>query len=122
MQWSGSSKRPHGTPQTPEAFRKRYNVDARVGHEVVSVYPASKNIRIRNVVTGETSTERYDKLIHSPGMEPIRPASLHAGAYDEIEATYHSMMTWIKENDLEPLGIAYESYSTAPTIARSSNY
>ena len=57
------------------------------------------------------------------GNEEIKPSSIpagkyvacvHAGAYDEIEATYHSMMAWIKENNLEPLGIAYESYFNGP--------
>lgn len=39
---------------------------------------------------------------------------LHVGAYDEIEATYKAMMAWIKDNGLEPLGVAYESYFNSP--------
>ncbi len=64
--------------QTPEAFRKRYRIDVRVGHEVVSIFTGSKTVLVRNVQTGETLSERYDKLILSPGAEPIRPVGFNS--------------------------------------------
>lgn len=60
------------TIQTPEGFRKRYNVDVRVGHEVVKIDTASKAISVKMLHTGAVYTETYDKLILSPGAEPIR--------------------------------------------------
>ncbi len=59
--------------QTPEAFRARFNVDVRVNNEVLSVDCAARTVCVKNHATGETYTERYDKLILSPGASPIRP-------------------------------------------------
>ena len=59
--------------QTPESLKARYNLDVRVLTEVVSIDRKNKIVFLRNVVSGETSTEHYDKLLLSPGAEPIRP-------------------------------------------------
>ncbi|MCL2348344.1 MAG: FAD-dependent oxidoreductase [Planctomycetaceae bacterium] len=59
--------------QTPGAFRKRYNVDVRVGHEAVNINRAEKTVTVKNLQSGEEYAEPYDKLILSPGAEPIRP-------------------------------------------------
>ncbi len=64
--------------QTPEAFRKRYNVDVRVGHEAVSINAAEKSVTVKNLQSGEEYIERYDKLILSPGAEPIRPVGFES--------------------------------------------
>ncbi len=61
------------TLQTPESFNARFNVDVRVFNEVVSINKEEKNVTVKNVQTGETYTESYDKLILSPGAEPIKP-------------------------------------------------
>jgi NADPH-dependent 2,4-dienoyl-CoA reductase/sulfur reductase-like enzyme/peroxiredoxin family protein/rhodanese-related sulfurtransferase/TusA-related sulfurtransferase len=59
--------------QTPEGLWKRYRIDVRVRHEVLSVDPQKKQIVVRNLTAGEDSVEPYDALILSPGAEPIRP-------------------------------------------------
>jgi NADPH-dependent 2,4-dienoyl-CoA reductase/sulfur reductase-like enzyme/peroxiredoxin family protein/rhodanese-related sulfurtransferase/TusA-related sulfurtransferase len=59
--------------QTPEAFSRRFNVDVRVLQEVVSISPEHKTISIRKLTTGEEYQESYDKLVLSPGAEPVRP-------------------------------------------------
>ena len=59
--------------QTPEAFNARFNVDVRVLNEVLSVDSAAKTVTVRNLATGETYVESYDKLILSPGASPIKP-------------------------------------------------
>lgn len=57
--------------QTPESFRSRFQVDVRTGHEAVSVNPREKRITVR---TAEgTYEESYDKLVLSPGAEPVVP-------------------------------------------------
>ncbi|MCL2588334.1 MAG: FAD-dependent oxidoreductase, partial [Oscillospiraceae bacterium] len=61
------------TLQTPESFNARFRVDVRVLSEVVAIDRAAKTVRVKNHQTGETYTEGYDKLILSPGAEPIRP-------------------------------------------------
>jgi NADPH-dependent 2,4-dienoyl-CoA reductase/sulfur reductase-like enzyme/rhodanese-related sulfurtransferase len=59
--------------QTPESFKRRFNVDVRVRNEVTQIYPDNKQIHVKNLDTGNTYTESYDKLILSPGAEPVRP-------------------------------------------------
>ena len=66
-------ERSHLLLQTPESFRTRFRVDVRVKTEVLSVDGASKQVLAKNLETGETYTERYDKLILSPGAKPIIP-------------------------------------------------
>ncbi|MDO8365157.1 MAG: FAD-dependent oxidoreductase, partial [Saprospiraceae bacterium] len=59
--------------QTATAFNQRFNIDVRVKTEVIGIDPVSKTITAINQKTGETYTEMYDKLVLSPGAEPIRP-------------------------------------------------
>lgn len=70
----GTIKDPQAlTLQTPESFFSRFNVDMRVNHEVIELYPESKLIRVKNLITGEEFDEAYDKLILSPGAKPTQP-------------------------------------------------
>jgi NADPH-dependent 2,4-dienoyl-CoA reductase/sulfur reductase-like enzyme/peroxiredoxin family protein/rhodanese-related sulfurtransferase/TusA-related sulfurtransferase len=57
--------------QTPEAFRKRFNIDVRINSEVMSVDSVNKNITVR--YNGRDSSESYDYLVLAPGAHPIRP-------------------------------------------------
>ncbi len=59
--------------QTPESFKERLNVEVRVYNEVLSIGRKNKKIEVRNVKTGEVYFEDYDKLILSPGAEPVKP-------------------------------------------------
>jgi len=61
------------TLQTPQNFKASFNVDVRVFNEVIAIDTAAKTVSVKNHRSGETYTERYDKLILSPGAEPIRP-------------------------------------------------
>ena len=61
------------TLQTPESFLSRFRVDMRVRHEVTAIHPARKAVSVKNLETGETFEEPYDKLILSPGAKPTHP-------------------------------------------------
>lgn len=61
------------TLQTPESFRKRFNIDVRVNNEAVKISPEEKTVTVKNLKSGEIYTESYDNLILSPGAEPIKP-------------------------------------------------
>ncbi len=54
-------------------FRETFSIDARTQCEAVSVDPKAKVVTLRNVVTGELTTENYDKLVLSPGASSVRP-------------------------------------------------
>jgi NADPH-dependent 2,4-dienoyl-CoA reductase/sulfur reductase-like enzyme len=59
--------------QTAASFNLRFNIDVRVKTEVTAIDAAKKKIKAYNHTTGETYEEAYDKLILSPGAEPVRP-------------------------------------------------
>lgn len=61
------------TLQTPESFRKRFNIDVRVNNEAVRISPEEKTVTVKNLKSGKIYTESYDNLILSPGAEPIKP-------------------------------------------------
>ncbi len=62
------------TLQTPESFAARFRVDVRVQNEVTAIDAQKKIVTVKNHKTGTSYTERYDRLILSPGAEPITPA------------------------------------------------
>jgi NADPH-dependent 2,4-dienoyl-CoA reductase/sulfur reductase-like enzyme/rhodanese-related sulfurtransferase len=59
--------------QTPEKLKQSLNLDVRVGHEVTAIDRQAKQVQVRNLDTGDTYTETYDKLVLSLGATPIRP-------------------------------------------------
>ena len=61
------------TLQTPQSFYCRYRVDARVGHEAIAIDRAGKMVTVRELATGRTYQERYDKLLLAPGAKPVLP-------------------------------------------------
>ncbi|MDR1762475.1 MAG: FAD-dependent oxidoreductase [Dysgonamonadaceae bacterium] len=61
------------TLQTPESFKARFNIDVRINNEALSVNSKDKTLTVKNLQTGKTYTEKFDKLILSPGASPARP-------------------------------------------------
>ena len=59
--------------QTAASFHERFAIDVRVKTEVIGIDAANKTVSARNQETNEVYTEAYDKLVLSPGAEPIRP-------------------------------------------------
>ncbi len=59
--------------QTPESFFARFNVIAKVRHEVVNIDKSARRVLVKNLNSGEEFWEHYDKLVLAPGAEPVRP-------------------------------------------------
>jgi NADPH-dependent 2,4-dienoyl-CoA reductase/sulfur reductase-like enzyme/rhodanese-related sulfurtransferase len=59
------------TPQ--ERLETRYRLDVRTQTEVMAIDRKLKQVSVRNLKTGETYDQPYDKLILSPGAAPLRP-------------------------------------------------
>jgi NADPH-dependent 2,4-dienoyl-CoA reductase/sulfur reductase-like enzyme/rhodanese-related sulfurtransferase len=64
---------------TPEAFRDRYNIDIRISAEVTNIDRKGKHVEVQDLITGKRYSESYDKIILSPGAEPVRPPFYDAG-------------------------------------------
>lgn len=59
--------------QSPEAMKKKYDIDVRVKNEVTSIDKENKKITVRRLDSGETYEETYDNLVISTGSSPVRP-------------------------------------------------
>lgn len=58
---------------TPAIFAARYNIEARVRNEVLSIDRVAKTVAVVNHETGEEYQEHYDFLVLSPGAVPMKP-------------------------------------------------
>lgn len=55
------------------AFEARYRVDVRSRTEAIAIDRNAKVVRLRDLASGDEYDESYDKLLLSPGAEPVRP-------------------------------------------------
>lgn len=58
---------------TPEMFKAKYNIDVNVLCEAVAIDRQAKTVTIKSLTDGREFNESYDKLILSPGAEPVKP-------------------------------------------------
>ena len=59
--------------QTPQRFGKRFRVDVRTQHEVMFIDRRNKTLEVLDLQANSTYIQPYDKLVLSPGAEPVRP-------------------------------------------------
>ncbi len=58
---------------TPEAFKKRMNIDVRTRREVLSIDRAAKTVSVRDLSSWAVTEESYDALLLATGSSPLRP-------------------------------------------------
>jgi NADPH-dependent 2,4-dienoyl-CoA reductase/sulfur reductase-like enzyme/rhodanese-related sulfurtransferase len=58
---------------TEQMFRAIFAIDCRTRCEAIGISPKKKTVELKNHATGQVTTEKYDKLVLSPGAAPIRP-------------------------------------------------
>lgn len=56
-----------------ERLRQRYRLDVRTLQEDTAINREQKSVAVKNLETGETYEETYDRLIVSTGASPFRP-------------------------------------------------
>lgn len=71
--------------ESPEAIGRRYNLDVRTKSEAIDIDPQEKEITVEDRGSGDTYREAYDKLILSPGAEPVKPP---IESIEEVESLY----------------------------------
>ncbi|MEQ8221004.1 MAG: FAD-dependent oxidoreductase [Candidatus Eremiobacterota bacterium] len=109
--------------QTPEAFKKRFNIDVYVLHEVVAVNPGRKIVMVKNLSTGEIFECPYDKLIMCPGSVPFMPPVPGLDALNvfvlRTVPDVEKILTFIRENNPRNavvLGGGYVGLETAEAL------
>jgi NADPH-dependent 2,4-dienoyl-CoA reductase/sulfur reductase-like enzyme/rhodanese-related sulfurtransferase len=64
---------------TPQELRDRYNIDIRIFTEVTNIDRKRKQVAVQDLKSEKRYHESYDKIILSPGAEPIRLPFCEAG-------------------------------------------
>ena len=59
--------------RSPQVFREKQNIDARVQHRVTAIDLRKRAVRAENLGTGEIIEERFDQLLIATGASPILP-------------------------------------------------
>ena len=59
--------------QTPESFWTRFRIQVRTNSEVIRILRRDKKVEVRDLTDGHIYEESYDKLVLSPGAEPVIP-------------------------------------------------
>jgi len=54
-------------------FKANLAIEARTNCEAIAIDRKKKTVDLKNVTTGEVTTEHYDKLVLSPGAPSVRP-------------------------------------------------
>jgi len=72
------------------------DLDVEIGFPVAEALPGNDEVKASSIPAG--------KYV----------AAMHRGPYTEMEPTYKEMMEWMKNNQLEATGTAYEVYYNGP--------
>jgi NADPH-dependent 2,4-dienoyl-CoA reductase/sulfur reductase-like enzyme len=59
--------------RTPEEFREKHDIDARIHHEVVRIDTDARRVRVRDLTSGAEDDHGYDQLLIATGASPVRP-------------------------------------------------
>ena len=93
----------------PVVFKNQYNIEARTNSEVTKINRKEKTIEIKDLLTGKEYIESYDKLILSPGANPILPKI--NGINNENVFTVRNVVdiknlnSYIKENNVQKIAV-----------------
>jgi NADPH-dependent 2,4-dienoyl-CoA reductase/sulfur reductase-like enzyme/rhodanese-related sulfurtransferase len=89
---------------TEATFRSQFAVDCRTNCEVVGISAKDKTVELKNTVTGAVNSEKYDKLVLSPGSAPIRPPlpGINLPGIFSVRTIpdARDIIAWITRNDL----------------------
>lgn len=67
------SSRGELTPRDVDFFKKRYNIDVKIKHEVLNIEPDKQLLKLKNLISEKTFSLSYDRLIICTGAKPIVP-------------------------------------------------
>ncbi|MCX7717255.1 MAG: FAD-dependent oxidoreductase [Candidatus Sumerlaeaceae bacterium] len=111
--------------QTPERLRAILNLDVRTNTEAVRIDRDRREVELRDLMSGRSYIETYDKLVLAPGAAPLRPPI--PGIDREGHFTLRnipdleSIMTWIESRSARRavvVGGGYIGLETAEQLHR----
>ena len=60
-------------PRDAKFFKEKHNIEINIVHEVLSVNPDNKTLKVKKLLTGDILEDSYDKLIISTGAFSVMP-------------------------------------------------
>ena len=109
--------------QDANAFSKRFNVEVKVNHEVLSIDKEKKRLIIKNLTDGTEFTDYYDKLLIATGAKAVVPpfAKDKKGVYilKTVEDAVR-LKTALKEKDVKRVlvvGTGFIGIETAENLS-----
>ena len=107
---------------TEQMFKAVFAIDCRTNCEVIGINSSKKTVDLKNHLNGEVTTEKYDKLVLSPGAAPIRPPlpGIDLPGIFSVRTVPDAkhIREWL-DRDLVNTGM--NEYSGANTIAKPKN-
>ncbi|MBN3859466.1 CoA-disulfide reductase [Neisseriaceae bacterium PsAf] len=70
--------------QTPESFKKRFNIEVRVKNQVLSIDRENKTLEIKDLNSNDIYQESYDQLLLSPGGKPVDPFGMEENHLEHV--------------------------------------
>ncbi len=61
-------------PRDADFFKQKHNINVQIMHEVMSIDLESKNLEVKNLLTGQTFHDSYDKLVIATGAAAKKPS------------------------------------------------
>ena len=99
-------------------FRAQLNVEVRTLCEAVAIDPEARTVQLRDVASGQVTTEAYDKLVLSPGASPIWPAlpGIDLPGIFKVRTVpdVHVIREWMEGHVTDPSGL--ETYTGSQTV------
>lgn len=71
-------------PRDVEWFKKRFEIDIHINHQVKAVHPLAKEIEVYNKETGQGFRETYDKLVLATGSYSLSPPPFNLNTYENV--------------------------------------
>lgn len=95
---------------TPDMFHKRYGIDVRTQEEVIHINRRDKMVTVQNLADGKEYTEKYDKLVLSPGAIPLRPRSIPGSELEHVFTVRNvedvvKLKSYLKQNHAEHIAV-----------------
>lgn len=94
----------------PNGFKNKYKIEARTSTEVIKIKRDEKKIVVKNLETGEEYEEGYDKLVLSPGANPILPKSIEGISNENVFVVRNvpdirKLNNYVKENNINNVAV-----------------
>ncbi len=111
--------------QNPDSFKNRYNIQARINSEAISIDRANKTVSVKES-SGKTYQESYTHLVIATGAAPLKPpipGIENAGHFSlRTMEDMDKIISWIKSNPVKNAVIVGGGYIGLELLEQLKHY